>query len=225
MTPPLKRYYLCVLLACFGFGLTLAMFVVYLHNVRHFSVSFASAALLFTALVSLVATPLIGSLTDRFGPIKVMITMALLSSGAEATWAFARTWWIVLLTAIGVNLAGTGVFGPGNVLMARLGDAEQQQRAFGVSFMVVNLGVGIGGLVSAAVVSLSHPATFTALYLGGAAANLGLAVLLVSLRHHGHVEPRVDDNPPPPQGAWREVLADPRLRAYMVASLVIAITG
>jgi hypothetical protein len=44
-----------------------------------------------------------------------------------------------------------------STLLSRLVALELRQRAFGVNFMLVNLGIGFGGLISASVVNLEQP--------------------------------------------------------------------
>ena len=38
---------------------------------------------------------------------------------------------------------------------------------FGIQFMLLNLGIGIGGIVAATIVDVAEPATFTAAVPGG----------------------------------------------------------
>jgi hypothetical protein len=48
---PQERFYLRATLSCVGTGLTLSLFVVYLHNIRHFSDSFATLLLALSELM------------------------------------------------------------------------------------------------------------------------------------------------------------------------------
>jgi predicted MFS family arabinose efflux permease len=90
VTKPLKRFYLCTTLSCVGSGLTLSFFVVYLHNVQHFSVTFATLLLAITAIAGLAISPLSGTMVDRFGPVVVIVPMFLGEAGSLVLWAFAR---------------------------------------------------------------------------------------------------------------------------------------
>jgi len=71
---PVRTYYLTTIFGCIGLGLTLSLSVIYVHDIRHFSIAFATYLLAVNAVVALGITPLIGSLTDRFGPMKVLLT-------------------------------------------------------------------------------------------------------------------------------------------------------
>jgi len=43
ITDPLRRYYIGTFVSCTGSGLTYSLFVIYLHNVRGFSIDFRHA--------------------------------------------------------------------------------------------------------------------------------------------------------------------------------------
>jgi hypothetical protein len=69
VSEPLERFYLCTTLSYVGTGLTLSLFVVCLHNVRHVSITFATILLALTAIAGLAIGPLSGTLVDRAGPV------------------------------------------------------------------------------------------------------------------------------------------------------------
>jgi MFS family permease len=61
---------------------------------------------------------------------------------------------------------------------------ELRQRYFGVNFTLLNLGIGLGGIVGGAVVDVHRPGTFTAIYLADAVSYLpAIFLLAVALRH------------------------------------------
>ncbi|WP_255218110.1 MFS transporter [Microbacterium resistens] len=86
------------------------------------------------------------------------------------------------LVLIGVNF---GVSWPGfNALIASIVDGEVRQQYFGVNFALVNLGIGVGGIVGGFFVDVQRPETFTAIFLVDAATSLiPMALLLGPLRH------------------------------------------
>jgi MFS family permease len=225
VTKPLKRFYLCTTLGCVGTGLTLSLFVVYLHDVRHFTILFATLLLAVTAVAGLATGPMSGTLVDRFGPVPVIVTASLVQAGALVLWAFARHAPQVVCAALLLAIFGGGAWGPGTTLMSRLVPEQHRQRAFGINFMLVNLGIGLGGLISATIVDLHHPFSFTVLYLLNAAMTVGIAGLYFTLWQHGHAEKEVRENPETREEGWREVLKDRRLIYFVLASLVMMIGG
>lgn len=224
---PLRRFYLCTFVACVGAGLTLSLFVIYVHNVRGFSTPFATGLLAVAAIAGLASAPLWGTLTDRLGPLFVMVMSSLASTAALALFAFAHTKWPLVTSAIFLTVTGGAGWGPGSTMLSRLVPPEMRQRAFGVNFMLVNLGIGFGGLISASVVSLSHPGSFTALYCFDALVTLTTTLFYLSLRGYGHAEhgqSREEARLKEP-GSWSEVVRDRRLVRYVLAVVVLMIGG
>lgn len=223
---PLRRYYLCITLATMGSGLTLSLFVVYLHNVLHFSVTFSTLLLTFTAIVGLGASPLSGTLVDRIGPIPVIVGSFVIEAAALVLWAFARRVPEVVVAALALTVFGGSTWGPGSTLLGRLVPEEHRLRAFAVNFLLVNLGLGLGGLVSASIVDLHHPVTFRVLYVLNAGMNLAIAVLFATLWRHGRANRDGHEISEEARSeGWREVLADRRLVHYVLASLVLMLGG
>jgi MFS family permease len=225
VTRPLKRFYLCTTLSCVGFGLTLSLFVIYLHDVRHFSILFATLLLAVAAVASLATGPIAGTLVDRFGPVAVIVTASLVQAGALVLWAFARQTPQVVCAALLLAIFGGAGWGPGSTLMSRLVPDQHRQRAFGINFMLVNLGIGLGGLISATIVDLHHPFSFAVLYLLNAGINVAIAGLYVTLWHYGRAEKAGHEDPATRDEGWREVLKDRRLVYFVLASLVMMIGG
>lgn len=225
VTTPMRVFYVCTFLNALGTGLTLSFYVVYLHNVRHFSTEFATLLLAASAVASLATSPVWGTLVDRFGPFRI----AVVSYGAMGltliAWAFVTTRLSAAVVAITLSIVGGAGWGPNSTLLARLVSEEHRQRAFGFNFMLLNLGIGFGGLVSAAIVSLSHPRTFTTLYLLNAASMFATGALYVALRAHGGPVRTMHDDPERDADGWRTVLADRRLVQYVLAALVLMIGG
>jgi MFS family permease len=225
VTRPLKRFYLCTTLSCVGTGLTLSLFVVYLHDVRHFSITFATLLLAGTAIAGLVTSPLTGTLVDRFGPVAVIVPTFLFQAGSLVLWAFARRAPEVVTAAFLLTIFSGGAWGPGTTLMSRLVPEAHRQRAFGINFMLVNLGIGLGGLISATIVDLHHPFSFSVLYLLNAGVCVGIAGLYLTLWPYGRAIEEVREDPATRDEGWREVLKDRRLLYFVSASLVMLIGG
>jgi MFS family permease len=225
MSKPLKRLYLCTTLGSMGQGLTLSLFVVYLHNVRHFSVTFATLLLAGTAIAGLAASPLSGTLVDRFGPVLVIVPCFVIEAGALAMWAFARQAPQVITASLLLTVFGGGTWGPGTTLLSRLIPDQHRQRAFGINFMLLNLGIGLGGLVSASIVDLHHPFSFTVLYLINGAMCVVIGMLYLALWPQGQAIKEDHEDPATRDEGWREVLKDRRLVYFVLASLVMMIGG
>ncbi|MHB8379397.1 MAG: MFS transporter [Acidimicrobiales bacterium] len=222
---PLRRFFLCTFIGCVGNGLTLSLFVIYLHNVRGFSTSFATLLLALSAVVGIGSAPLWGSMTDRLGPIRVILFSYTCDAVALVFWAVAHTREEAILTAIFIAVFGGAGWGPASTMLSRLVSPEHRQRAFGFNFMLVNLGIGFGGLISASVVNLRHPGTFVALYVFNAGVTLLAAFYYLTLRRHGGPVTEHHDDPEKSAEGWREVMSDRRLLRYVVAAIFLMIGG
>lgn len=223
----LRRFFLGVFVSCCAIGLTLSLYVVYLHNVLHFSISFSTLLLALSSLAGLLSSPLWGSLTDWIGPVKVLVIAGVTNASALIYWAFIHSERSAVIGGLILAVFGGAGWGPGSTLLVRLVAPEHRQRAYGFNFMLVNFGIGCGGLISASVVDLHHPLSFRRLYLGNALVSLVASAFYVTLWKYGHVQrTRVDKRV---EGArsegWGEVLRDRRLVLFVIGSIVLMLGG
>jgi MFS family permease len=222
---PLRRFYVCTFVNCIGNGLTLSLFVVYLHNVRHFSTSFATLLLSLSAVVGLASAPLWGTMTDRLGPIKVILFANVAAAVSLVLWGLAHTHEQAILAALLISVFSGAGWGPGSTMLSRLVDPSHRQRAFGINFMLVNLGIGFGTLISAVVVDIHRPATFVALYCADAGVSVAAALIFFTIRAHGGPVTEHHDDPEKSAQGWGVVLRDSRMARYVVASVFLMIGG
>lgn len=232
-TPRVRRLYLGQFLNALGNGLTLALIVLYLHSVRGIPISSATGLLAWQAALGLVLAPPSGTLVDRFGPRPVLLVSILTESlGVLAlgrVTGLAQAFAAVTLMAIGA----VGIWGPAAALIARLVPPADRPTAFGVSFMLLNLGLGLGGLIGASIIDLADPTTFTLLYTLDATAYLAYFLAVLSLGAVGAM-PAADGNPGAPaasdggggvSGGWGEVLRDRALLRFAAAGLMMLTFG
>ena len=222
MSPALRRFFLSVFVGCVAMGLTLSLYIVYLHNAHHFSVVFATELLAAAAIVSLASAPLWGTLTDRVGPVPSMVLSGLASAASLVGWAYIHTTVQAVMAGLCLAVFSGAGWGPGSTLLTRLCPEEHRQRAYGFNFALVNLGIGVGSLVSALIVNLSRPITFHYLYLINAGVSIIAALIVMPLWHQGR---HVESSDSVPEGGWLVVLRDRHLLLYMAAALFMMIGG
>jgi MFS family permease len=185
-----------------GTGLVLPFHVVYLHEVRDIPLGHVGFLLGLPPLIGFLIVGPGGSAIDRFGARPILMG-ALLLSGA----AFGVTW-------------------PGfQSLIATVVPVELRQRYFGVNFTLLNLGIGIGGIVGGMLVDVERLATFQAIYLADAVSYLpALCLLTVPLRH---VAGRVDHphGEAPAKVGYLEVARRPAVATLMLLSFVSSYVG
>ncbi len=230
--PRAGKWFLSTIVIDFiGNGLVLPFSVVYLHEVRGFDLARVGLLLAIPAVVGMVVVGPAGIVIDRIGARVVVIASLVVQMAAYVALASATTEAraVVALLMLGV---ASGVIWPAiNALVATIIPSGIRQRYFGLSFTLLNLGIGIGGIVGGLFVDVGRPSTFVAIYLIDAATFLApLAILLGPLRHHSGRAPRPE---PTGQGpatrspgtTYLTLLRDRALRPVLVLTFVASFVG
>ncbi len=209
-----------------GRGLTLPFTIIYLNEVRGIGLGLSGALMSIIAVVGLLVSGIGGSFTDRFGARVVLIAGTSLMIVGNVVLAFAATPVTAALAfvLIGINF---GVSWPAfNALVASVVSGELRQQYFGVNFALLNLGIGVGGIVGGVFVDVDRPGTFTAIFIGNAATMLvPLVLLLGPLRHvHGKAAAPAHDDPSTP-GTYLAILRQPAVAWLTGLSFVAAFVG
>jgi MFS family permease len=209
-----------------GTGLVLPFLVVYLHEVRGFPLDHVGFLAAIPAVVSLVVLGPTGHVIDRVGSRRVIIA-AVLASIVSDTWlAFATTEAAAAGALVVMGFAGGVIWPAIQSFVSAIMPSHIRQRYFGMSFTLLNLGIGIGGIIGGSLVDVARPETFVAIYLVNAVTFLApLAIYLGPLRH---TDPRPEHAPTEPGAAgvsyWR-LLRDPRVAALFALTMVSAYVG
>jgi MFS family permease len=206
-----------------GRGLTLPFTIIYLHEVRGFDLGLSGVLMGLIAISGFVATGPGGSLTDRYGARAILLSglTAMIVGNVLLAFATSAAVAAVALVLIGINF---GASWPAfNALIATVVTGDLRQTYFGVNFALVNLGIGVGGIIGGLYVDVAEPNTFTAIYLLDAVTVLiPMALLLGPLRNvHGRAEH--------PEGAtggtYREILREPAVRWLTALTFVAVFVG
>ncbi|SFC88842.1 Predicted arabinose efflux permease, MFS family [Nocardioides terrae] len=208
-----------------GRGLTLPFAVVYLHEVRDFSLGTTGTLIGLGSLVGFAAVGPGGALIDRIGARHVMQLVQVLLIVGSVLLAFAST---VLAAALALVLQGLafGVIWPASQsLIAAIVPAELRQRYFGVNFTLLNLGIGVGGIISGLLVDVDRLSTFQAIYLADAASFLPSAFLLAVPLRHVAGRPVHSDHDDGERPSYLTLLRNPAVRTLLVVSMVGAFVG
>ena len=206
-----------------GTGLVLPFWVVYLHEVRGFSLSTTGLLLGLQPLAGLLVVGPGGSLIDRLGGRRVLVGSLACCIAGEVVMAGAST---LFLAGLGMALSGIafGVSWPAvQTMIAHVVPSGIRQRYFGVNFTLLNLGIGIGGLVGGAFVDVHRLWTFQTVYLLDAVSYLpAVFLMLVPLRH---VSGRAEHDSTGVRPSYREVLRLPAMPTLLVLSFVGSFAG
>jgi MFS family permease len=161
------------------------------------------------AITGLIVTGPGGVLIDRYGARAVLLAglTAMVAGCTLLAFATHPAVAAIALVLIGVNF---GVSWPGfNALVASVVDGDLRQQYFGVNFALVNLGIGVGGIIGGFYVDVGAPETFTAIFVANAATSLiPMALLLGPLRHVRSQGAEATDVAPA-ANSYREIIRQP----------------
>jgi MFS family permease len=211
-----------------GTGLVLPFGFIYLHEVLGFTIETAGSLLAVPAIVGMAVVGPAGALIDRLGARRIILAGMTAQMLGNVVLAFSAT---PLTAALALGLLGAagGVFWPGfNAMIGAVVPSAIRQRYFGVNFTLVNLGIGIGGLLSGSIVDVHRPGTFIAIYLGNALSFLApLGVLLGPLRYvSGKVDHPVNElDGSPVRTSYLDVLRDKAVVPVIALTFLSAFVG
>lgn len=162
------------LLNALGNGLVVPFTLIYLHNERGIDLGTAGLVVATNAAVSLVSGPIAGAFVDRVGGRRMLtIALAFLTLGIGG-YAFVDTAGQGFLAAAVVGI-GNGAFWPSqSALLSGLSTREQRPTVFAMQRVMMNLGIGLGGLTGGLIAAES----FRALFLLDALSFVGYAAVL-----------------------------------------------
>jgi MFS family permease len=208
-----------------GFGLVLPFFLVYLHQVRGMTIFQAGAVLAWNAFCGLATAPLWGRAIDQYGPRICWITALAVEAVSVVLLAGVTQLWQAFAVATLMAAGGGGAWPSGTAFFARLVPAEQRTWLFGVRFAVINLGVGLGGLVAAVMVSGYAVTTFQRVYLLCAATYVvGIGLLLSVPRGTGRLTEEETEESGDSVG-YREILRDRVFLRLLLGGLILVTFG
>ena len=196
-----------------GNGIVLPFTVIYLHDVRHFSLETAGLVVAVLFGVGLVTGPLAGRLVDHVGAKLTLIASLGVSAAGFACFPLIRHPWQAFALAA-IAGAGNGMFAPSHsTLLAALTTREQRNSAYAVQRITDNLGIGFGGLIGGLIATTAVPSSFTLLFLLDAATFLAFVGLLAFVPSAGGEIGRK-------RGSYGEVLRD---RPFLVLMTLIVL--
>jgi MFS family permease len=210
----------------FGTGLTLPFLVVYLHSARGIPLETVGLIVAVPALVALVALGPIGVLIDRVGPRRVQIAALVAAATGPLLLSWTETAALAFVARVFSGIGGAAFWPANQALIASVVPSEQQQRYFGVSFALMNAGIGVGGIVGGTFVDVARPETFAVVYRVDAITFLVPLVLLAFvLRDIGGPATGGHADAVDAARGYGEVLRDRVFRRLLVVGFVSAFVG
>ena len=224
LNPQSRKIVFGICLNAIGGGMTLSLLLVYLHDMRGFSNTFGGLLLAYASIVSIVASTPFGALVDRFGPRKVMIPGLLAASGGALSLSIVDTHFEAMLALTVINAAGQAIWPTQMVILTRLTPEKDRQKIFGFNFMLLNLGLGVGGLISSLLIREGDLRSFQLMYwIDGSTFLLYLAIVLTM---RGPAMKRyVKQEHEPDQGSYRDLLANKPLVLLGLSGIILFTFG
>jgi MFS family permease len=224
LNPNSKKIVLGVLLSSIGSGMTLSFLLVYLHDLRGFTNTFGGLLLSFGAVISLIVGGPVGTLIDGIGPKKVLAVGTIGSAIGTCGWAFVQSHRDAFIVMTIQSIGQAFIWPPLNVMLTRLTPIENRQKIFGLNFMLLNLGLGMGGLIASIIIRKDSLSSFQLMYILDSLSFVLFLFVLLQIRTPaiGKYTPEAHE---PSSGSYKEVFADKKLVLLSVSGLVLLIFG
>ncbi|MEU9824541.1 MFS transporter [Micromonospora chersina] len=229
--PPLGRNAWLVLgvnmLACLGSGLTMPFLIVYLHQVRGFTLPTAGMILGIVGVAGIITTPLTGPLIDRIGSLRAFIAGLLVAAVGVSAYTLATAVPTAILAAVVYGFASGLMWNGFATLLTHLVAPAERGSVFALRYMSANVAFGAGALISGFVTVSARPGPYVAILLADASSYLLFAVALIALRSVLAPSPAVaTGEEPAPHGqriGYRQVLRDRSLLGALLANSLLMV--
>jgi MFS family permease len=224
LNPHSRRIVVGIALSAIGRGMTLSLLIVYLHDMRGFTTSFGGLLMAWGALVGIVGSAPLGALVDRIGPKIVMIIGLIISalSGFGFAFVFTKPLAVIVITLFAI---GNQCIWPAQmVILTRVTPEEVRSKIFGFNFMLMNLGLGVGGLLSSVIIRENSLFSYQVMYLIDGSTYLLFLFIILGL-NTPHARRYVAKENEPQSGSYRELFANRKLTYLSFAGIILLTFG
>jgi MFS family permease len=202
-----------------GSGLVTPFLLIYLHNVRGFSLEASALVPTVHFATALVFGVVAGATYDRIGGRTTAAVALVLVALGFGAFPLVRVPWEALALAA-VSGIGRGAYWPAySGMLAALTPPEQRPAAYAVQRVGGNLGIALGSLLAGLIVATSDPRTFTIVFVLSAATSIffALSLSLVPPVHVPRAERKV--------GRYADVLRDRTFVALIAVNFAFVTAG
>jgi predicted MFS family arabinose efflux permease len=165
-----------------GTGLFLAVSALYFVKIVGLGTAAVGTGLAIAGAMAMATSPLVARSTGRYGPRRVLAGMNLARALATCAYLWIDSWRSFLCVAVVVAIAEQST---PPLIQAYVGDRAPQDlrvRVMAVQRTIVNVGISLGGLIAGATLGAGSRASFRWLLIGGAAAYITVALMLLVAR-------------------------------------------
>jgi MFS family permease len=224
LNPQSRKIVFGICLNAIGGGMTLSLLLVYLHDMRGFTNTFGGLLLAYGSIVSIIASTPMGALVDRIGPKKVMIGGLLLNSAGAFSISLVETHFQAIAVITVINISGQAIWPSQSVILTRVTPEKDRQKIFGFNFMLLNLGLGLGGLIGSLIIQRGDLRSFQIMYWVDGSTFLLYLLIVLSL-HGANVNKYIPKEDEPQSGTYRDLFAIKPLMYLGIAGIILFTFG
>jgi MFS family permease len=224
LNPHSRRIVFGISLNAIGRGMTLSLLMVYLHDMRDFTTTFGGLLLAWGAFVGIACSAPLGALVDRIGPKQVMVFGLVISAASGFGFAYVSTSAQAVIAMTLFAVGGQCIWPAQMVILTRVTPEQDRSKIFGFNFMVMNLGLGIGGLLSAVIIREDSLFSYQIMYwIDGLTYIVYLLIVLgLNTPHAGKYIPKENE---PESGGYRELFQNKQLTILTFAGVILLTFG
>jgi len=224
LNPHSRRIVAGIALSAIGRGMTLSLLMVYLHDMRGFTTSFGGLLMAWGALFGIACTAPLGALVDRIGP-KIVMVFGLLISGLSAlSFSIVTTHTHAFVAMTLFAFGGQCVWPAQSVILTRVTPEADRPKIFGFNFMLMNLGLGVGGFLSSIIIRENSIFSYQVMYWLDGATYLVFLFFVWGL-DTPHAGRYIAKEHEPVNGSYRELFAIRELSILTIAGIVLLTFG
>lgn len=224
LNPHSRRIVAGIALSAIGRGMTLSLLMVYLHDMRGFTISFGGLLMGWGALFGIVCTAPLGALVDRIGPKKVMLAGLLITGFSALAFAFVTTHTHAFIAMTFFAFGGQCVWPSQMVILTRVTPVKDRTKIFGFNFMLMNLGLGVGGFLSAIIIREDSIFSYQIMYFIDSLTYLVFIFFIWGL-DTPHAGKYIAKEHAPDKGSYRELFAIKELSILTIAGIILLTFG
>jgi len=224
LNPHSRRIVAGIALSAIGRGMTLSLLMVYLHDMRGFTTSFGGLLMAWGALFGIACTAPLGALVDRIGP-KIVMVFGLLISGLSAlSFSIVTTHTHAFIAMTLFAFGGQCVWPAQSVILTRVTPEADRPKIFGFNFMLMNLGLGVGGFLSSIIIRENSIFSYQVMYWLDGATYLVFLFFVWGL-DTPHAGKYIAKEHEPTNGSYRELFAIRELSILTFAGIILLTFG
>ena len=224
LNPHSRRIVAGIALSAIGRGMTLSLLMVYLHDMRGFTTSFGGLLMAWGALFGIICTAPLGALVDRIGPKIVMVIGLLISGFSALSFSFVTTHAHAFIAMSLFAFGGQCVWPAQSVILTRVTPEEDRPKIFGFNFMLMNLGLGVGGFLSSIIIRENSIFSYQIMYWLDGATYLVFLFFVWGL-DTPHAGKYIAKDHEPKKGSYRELFAIRELFILTFAGIILLTFG